>query len=128
MTEYVRGSTSPPQSLGLHLRVMVGRNQIQQQIGNYSSLYYADGANIQSAYFELEELKVWASNPQETFQRIVISTSGVLVFEGTLPDNTVVKLPVNKMLVLDCEFRVITLTNMNTERVRGNINYVTTRL
>jgi len=126
MVAIVSQGLTPPQSLGLQLQVNVGRNQVQRQVGNYSALYFADGANIQDSYIELQELKIWQSNPQETFQRIVISCSGNLIFEGIQPDNTTVKLPVNRMMVLDTEFRTFKLTNINTETVRANLHYVTT--
>jgi hypothetical protein len=106
---------------------MAGRNQVQRQLGNFNALYSADGASMQEAYFELESAQVWQSNPGEVFQRIVISTSSVVIFEGVLPDLTRVKFPINKLAVLDTEYKAWKITNLNTERVRGNLNFVSNR-
>lgn len=124
---YVTGSASPPQSLGLELKAVVCRNQIQRTVGNYSALYFADQANIQDAYIELEELQVWTSNPQETYQQLVVSCSGSLEFVGVRPNGSTVKLTANRLLVLDTEFRTFTLSNINTEKVRAQLNFVSTR-
>lgn len=123
--DYVRGSNSPPQSLGLKLTVMAGRNQIQKQLGNFGALYTVTGSNMQEMYFELtDNFPSWSSNPQEVVKQLVISTSGPVKFRGVLPDGTVVSFPVNKMLVLDNEFTSFSITNEGTEPVRGVLNYV----
>lgn len=123
----ITGSASPPQSLALDLKATVCRNQIQRTVGNYSALYFADQSNIQDAYIELAGLQVWSSNPQETYQQLVISCSGPLQFTGVRPDNTTVSLTANRMLVLDTEFRTFQLSNVNTELVRAQLNFVSTR-
>lgn len=127
MTSYITGNVSPPQSLGVELKVTVGRNQIQRTVGNYSALYFADQSNIQDAYIELDALQIWSSNPQETYQQLVISCSGPLEFTGVRPNGSSVNLTVNHMLILDTEFRTFKLSNVNTERVRAQLNYVSTR-
>jgi hypothetical protein len=124
---YITGSASPPQSLGLELKATVCRNQIQRTVGNYSALYFADQSNIQDVYIELDELQVWSSNPQETYQQLVVSCSGPLEFTGVRPNGSSVTLTANKMLVLDTEFRTFKLSNINTERVRAQLNFVSTR-
>lgn len=124
MVDFVRGSISPPQSLGLKLTVMSGRNQIQRQLGNFGALYSVTGSNMQEAYFELEADRAWISNPQDTFSQLVISTSGTVMFEGTLPDASVLKFPINKLTVLDTAFTSFSITNEGTERVRGCMNFV----
>ncbi len=124
----ITGSAAPPQSFGVQVKVTLGRNQLQRQVGNYSALYFADGLNMQDATFELESLKIWNSNPQETYQRLVVSCSGTLQFKGIRPDNTEVDLQVNRLLVLDTEFRSFQLTNVGTDPVRGSLNFVSTRL
>ena len=123
----IAGSTSPQQSLGLELKTTVCRNQIQRTVGNYSALYFADQSNIQDAYIELDALQVWSSNPQETYQQLVISCSGPLEFVGIRPNGSSVRLTANKLLVLDTEFRTFQLSNINTERVRAQLNFVSTR-
>jgi hypothetical protein len=125
---YITPGGSPPQSFGLQLKVTVGRNQLQRQVGNYSALYFADNMNVQDAMFELDPLKIWETNPQETFQRLVVSCSGVLQFHGVRPDGSVVDLQVNRLLVLDTEFRTWTLTNIGSETVRGSLHFVSTRI
>lgn len=124
---YVTGNASPPQSLGLELKVGVCRNQVQRTVGNYSALYFADQSNIQDAYIELDALQVWSSNPQETYQQLVISCSGPLEFVGVRPNGSSVNLTVNHLLILDTEFRTFKLSNVNTERVRAQLNFVSTR-
>lgn len=127
MTSYISGSLSPGQSLGLELQVTAGRNQIQRQVGNYSALYQATGANIQDVYVEIKSLGIWSSNIQETYQRLVVSCSGVLVLNAVRADNTQIELEINRMLVLDSELKAFSLTNVNTEDVRANLHFVTTR-
>jgi hypothetical protein len=124
---FVTGGAAPPQSLNLALQVGVCRNQVQRTVGNYSALYFADQSNIQDAYIELDALQVWSSNPQETYQQLVISCSGPLEFTGVRPNGSSVNLTVNRMLILDTEFRTFQLSNINTERVRAQLNFVSTR-
>jgi hypothetical protein len=128
MTSFITGGESPPQSFGVQVKVTLGRNQLQRQVGNYSALYFADGLNMQDSTFELDPLKIWSSNPQETFQRLVIACSGILQFDGVRPDNSTVRLQINRLLVLDTEFRTFTLTNVGESKVRGSLNFVSTRL
>lgn len=127
MTSYITGAVSPPQSLGIEVQVTVGRNQIQRQVGNYAALYKADKSNIQSADIEVESLNVWSSNPQETYQELVVSCSGVLTLKGIKADNTPIELQINRLLVLDSELKTFTLSNINEVLVRASIHYVTTR-
>lgn len=127
MTSFITGSASPPQSMGLELQVTTGRNQIQRQVGNYAALYTADGANIQNADIELQELNIWSSNAQETYQRLVVACSGVLTLQGVKADNTLIEMQINRLLVLDSELKSFTLTNVNTTTVRASLHYVTTR-
>jgi hypothetical protein len=127
MTSYISGNSSPPQSLGLQLQVSVCRSQIPRKVGDYSALFFADGANVQDAYLELTEFDVWNSNPQETYQRLVVSCSGPLLFQGVKADNSAIEIPVDRMLVLDCELKTFKLTNQGTGRVRGNIHFVSNK-
>lgn len=123
--DYVRGSTSPPQSMGLKLTVMAGRNQIQKQLGNFGALYTVTGSNMQEMYFELQEaFSSWSTNPQDNITQLVISTSGPVVFKGVLMDDTEITLTVRKLMVLDNEFKSFSITKTGTEAVRGVMNYV----
>lgn len=117
----------PPQSLGISVQVTQGVNQIQRQVGNYSALYFADGANMQSASIEIAELGVWKSNVQETYQRLVISCSGVLTLKGVKANGQSIEFQINRLLIWDSELRTFTLSNVNTELVRATMNFVTTR-
>lgn len=118
---------TPPQSLQLQLQVTRGINQIQRVVGNYSALYLADGANMQSANIELTPGNTWTSNPQETYQKLVVSTSGILTFQGVKANGDAIELQVNRMLVIDSEIRSFTLTNSNIDLVRASLNYVSTQ-
>lgn len=124
---YNSGNSAPQQGLVLQLQVKTSRNQQTRAVGNYSALYLADGANIQSTQFELLDYSVWASNPQETIQELVVSCSGPLLFQAVKADNSTIELPVTRMLVLDCELKTFKLINQGQQVVRGNIHYVTPR-
>lgn len=124
--DYIRGPESPPQSLGLRLTAMVGRNQVQKQLGNFGALYTVTASNVQEMYFELKtEFPSWSSNPSEVVTQLVLSTSGPIKLRATQMDDTEIVLTINKMLVLDTPLKSFTVVNESDVTVRGTLNYVT---
>lgn len=117
----------PPQSLGLQVQVLSGRNQIQRQVGNYSALYDTTNESMQSADIELDAAATWSSNPQERLSRLVFTTSKPVQVSLVKEDDTVLELTVNRMLIVDDRLKTVSITNGNTDVIRASMNFVTYR-
>ncbi len=127
VTTVITDKPTNPQTLQVLTQCMMGRNQVQRAVGNYSALYYADGATVQDVYTEIAPNTLWTSNPQETFKTLVVSCSGVLVLDGVTVDLLPLRLTINKLLVLDTELRSFKLTNVGLDDVRAQLNFVSTQ-
>ena len=120
----ISGPLSPEMSMSVNIGVTVGRNQVQRNQGNYSAIYLAPSSRIGQDYVELASLDVLSSNPNEFTHRLVVSTSGPLLFEAVNQNDEALKFTVNKALVIDDVLKSFKLTNEGTAVVRLNYNTV----
>lgn len=128
MSQLITGSVPTPQSMSVQIQVVAGRSQVQRKVGDYSAIYFADQSSIQDQYFELDSMKVWQSNPQETYQKLIISCSGVLTLNAIKADGSELSMQINRLCVIDSELRTLTLSNVGEDTVRAQMNSVTARI
>lgn len=127
-TNNITAPPSPDISLGLRMQVTSGRNQIQQAEGNYAALYLVPNSRIVKRYLELRPGEIYNSNPGESTNNLILSTTEKLSFLGDLEAGGVVNFQVNKALAFDDPITSFSFSNagVNVARVQMNsVNYTT---
>jgi len=73
----------PSASMRVKLEVSRGVNQLQQSMGTANSLYVADNSITVKESVDLIANGIYHSNPNETINTLVITTSEPLTLNGT---------------------------------------------
>lgn len=112
-------SPFPRSALVFRLNTGVGRNQIQKVTGNFSATYMTDD-QLTDTFFALDAAQVYESASNQSVEVLALFVKDPVTVAITMPDDTVVEMPVKQMLVIDYPIKGFKITAGVATRVYIN--------